>query len=304
MKPFTWSCSDSPETECISYDKRLESFRLSLREADRVIVGAGAGMSAAAGLEYGGRRFTDNFGDFISQYAIESMYAGMFYPFGTEEERWAYTARHVRLNRFDNTDATRLYRLLLELIRDKDYFVITTNVDGLFKASGFASEKVFEVQGDYAYMQCANGCHDGLYYDEGLIRKMYGATSGCRVPPQLVPHCPKCGGPMTLHIRKDSYFVEDREWDESHERYIAFLDKAATGRTLLIEIGVGFNTPTIIRFPFERFARMADGATLIRINRDFAGCLRRPRSYIPFTEDIGRIFDDLTLKKDDCPKRD
>lgn len=267
-----------------------------MREADRVIVGAGAGFSAAAGQEYGGERFARNFGDFASRYGIEDMYAGMFYHFATEEERWAYTARHVLINRFENGESILLYKLLLELLEGKDYFVITTNVDGLFGKSGFAAERIFEVQGDYGYMQCGDGCHDGLYYNESLVRKMASKTTDCRVPSALVPHCPKCGGRMELHIRKDLNFVEDKQWYDSLKRYQSFAEKAGEGKTLLIELGVGFNTPTIIRYPFERMAAEMDGVTLARMNRYNPGFMSATGRHLPFAEDIGQVLRDVAKK--------
>ena len=276
-----------------SFSERVEALRGALECADHVVIGAGAGLSAAAGLEYGGSRFSGNFADFIDRYGIPDMYAAMFYPFRTEEERWAYQARHVRLNRFDNDEAAGLYRSLFEMVGGKDHFVVTTNVDGLFVKAGFASERVFAVQGDYAYMQCAVGCHDRLYNDEGLVREMCRQTESCRVPSSLVPRCPVCGGSMEINVRKDGYFVEDDSWRESLERYRTFMAKASQGRTLLLELGVGYNTPSIIRFPFERMVSQLPSVTLARFNRDFPGRQADMGSFIPFGEDIARVLADV-----------
>lgn len=299
--PFTASCCNRLSVFGKGLDEREEEFCQALREADRVIVGAGAGFSAAAGQEYGGERFARNFGDFASRFWIEDMYAGMFYLFATEEERWAYTARHVLINRFENEESIHLYKLLLKLLEGKDYFVITTNVDGLFGKSGLAAERIFEVQGNYGYMQCGDGCHDGLYYNESLVRKMAGMTADCRVPPDLVPHCPKCGGRMELHIRKDLNFVEDKQWFDSLKRYQSFAEKAGEGKTLLIELGVGFNTPTIIRYPFERMAAEMDGVTLVRMNRDAPGFMSSTGHHIPFAEEIGKVLRDVAEKGERRP---
>lgn len=258
-----------------------------------MVIGAGAGLSAAAGLEYGGDRFVSNFGDFIRRYAIPDMYAAMFYPFDTEEERWAYLARHIRLNRYDNELAYPLYQQLLQIINGKDYFVITTNVDGLFKKSGFAPDRIFEVQGDYAYMQCAVGCHNGLYYNEELIREMSRQTKDCRVPSSLIPRCPVCGGRMDIHVRKDGCFVENEQWKKSFGDYRSFMKNAFDGNTLLIELGVGFNTPTIIRFPFERMAAQTDNITLVRINRDYPDKQAVVHKFIPFGEDTDKLLTDF-----------
>lgn len=294
--PFTVSYCNRRSVCSKGLEEREREFCQALRESDRVIVGAGAGFSAAAGQEYGGDRFAHNFGDFASRYGIEDMYAGMFYRFATEEERWAYTARHVMINRFENGAFTPLYRLLLKLLEGKDYFVITTNVDGLFVKSGFEAEKVFEVQGDYGYMQCGDGCHDGLYYNESLVREMVGHTTDCTIPSALVPHCPKCGGRMELHIRKDMNFVEDTHWNGMLRRYLSFAERARKGKTLLIELGVGFNTPTIIRYPFERMAAEEEGVTLVRMNRDYAGFESESGRHIAFDEDMGQVLSEVAGK--------
>lgn len=160
---------------------------------------------------------------------LTDMYSSAFYPFKTEEERWAYWARHILMNRYD-MPATELYRLLFNVIKDKNYFVITTNVDGQFEKSGFECERIFAVQGDYAYLQCANGCHDKLYYNEDLVREMARQTKDCRIPSELVPRCPVCGGKMDVHVRKDRYFVQDNQWYASYERYQDYMEKTCDGK--------------------------------------------------------------------------
>lgn len=285
---YTGVCCDSAD----DYRARIGSLRRALEEADRVVVGAGAGLSAAAGLAYGGRRFRENFADFAERYGIVDMYSAMFHPFGSEEERWAYQSRHVRLNRFDNAMATPLYRLLLRLVGGKDYFVVTTNVDGLFRKSGFDADRLFEVQGDYGLIQCAGGCHDGLYGDEGMVRRMCAAARECRVPTEMVPRCPVCGGPMEIHVRKDMCFVEDGAWRARLESYLSFMGRAEAGRTLLLELGVGFSTPTIIRFPFERMASGREGVTLARVNRECGLSVGDVGRFIAFEEEMGRVMGD------------
>lgn len=276
-----------------SYKGRLHKLRSALDRADYVVIGAGAGLSAAAGIAYGGKRFTDNFADFIAKYGLTDMYSSAFYPFETEEERWAYWARHILMNRHD-APATDLYRLLLEVVKGKDYFVITTNVDGQFEKSGFDDGRIFAVQGDYAYLQCAEGCHDKLYYNENLVREMARQTKDCRIPSGLVPHCPVCGGKMDVHVRKDRHFVQDDQWYASYERYQDFMEKACAGNTLLLELGVGYNTPTIIRFPFERLASQRRNITLARINRDYPDAQSRITNLLPFDENIGSILADIS----------
>lgn len=183
-------CRKMPIKE--SYSCRLAELRHALDRAEYVVIGAGAGLSAAAGLEYSGRRFTDNFGDFIRSYGFTDLYTSSFYPFKTEEERWAYWARHILQNRYDEA-GTELYRMLLRTVEQKEWFVITTNVDGLFEKAGFDRKRIFAVQGDYAYLQCAKACHNKLYYNEALVREMSRNTENCRIPTSLVPRCPVCG---------------------------------------------------------------------------------------------------------------
>lgn len=269
-----------------SFEKRVDALRKALKDAEYVVIGAGAGLSAAAGLEYGGERFRKNFPDFIEKYNLRDMYSATFYPFRTEEERWAYLSRHILLNRFDNGSAVPLYKELLRSVIGKEYFVITTNVDALFEKAGFAPERIFSVQGDYGFLQCGRGCHETLYPDEAIVREVVQRTENCRIPSELVPRCPVCGGKMEVHIRKDEYFIEDSAWSESLERYRSFMEKAMPGRTLLLEIGVGFNTPSIIRFPFERIASQHSNVTLVRVNRDYPEAQLAIPSFIPFSENL------------------
>ena len=279
-----------------SYESRLLRLRNALDYADYVVIGAGAGLSAAAGIAYSGKRFADNFTDFIARYGLTDMYSSAFYPFQTEEERWAYWAKHILMNRYD-MPATDLYRLLLHIVKEKDYFVITTNVDGQFEKSGFDGERIFAVQGDYAYLQCANGCHDKLYYNENLVREMARQTKDCRIPSELVPHCPVCGGKMDVHVRKDRHFVQDNQWYASYERYQNYMEKACDGNTLLLELGVGYNTPTIIRFPFERLAVQRKNITLVRINKDYPDAQDRMTNLFSFDENMGSILTHVSTSK-------
>ena len=174
--------------------------------------------------------------------------------------------------------------------------MITTNVDGQFEKSGFDKERIFAVQGDYAYLQCADGCHEKLYYNENLVREMVRWTKDCRIPSELVPRCPVCGGKMDVHVRKDRYFVQDNQWYASYERYEDYMEKACEGNTLLLELGVGYNTPTIIRFPFERLAAQRKNITLARINRDYPNAQSRITRFMPFGEDCTQIIQGLLLR--------
>ena len=250
-----------------SIETPLHKAERAISEAKYVLIGAGAGLSTAAGIHYDGPDFQEAFKDMIDRYGFTDLYTSSFYPFQTEEEKWAYWSRHIDYARFA-PEGLPLYKKLLELVRGKEYFVITTNVDGQFLKAGFPEEKVFEVQGDYGLMQCATACHPKRYSNESLIKQMVARQHDCHIPSDLVPHCPVCGGPMEINVRKDRYFVEDEAWHQRAEAYYAFLEKAQDKKLVLLEYGVGFNTPTIIRFPFERMAASWPHATLIRVNKD------------------------------------
>lgn len=276
-----------------SYEERIKKAKEVIQVAENVVVGAGAGLSAAAGLEYTGKRFTDNFESFIRKYNMEDLYTSSFYPFKTEEERWAYWAKHISINRYE-TPTTGLYLNLLNFLQGKDYFVITTNVDGQFRKAGFDTDRLFEIQGDYAYFQCRYGCHNKLYYNEDRVKKMTAETIDCRIPSYLVPKCPVCGCEMEVNLRKDQYFVQDANWYESSARYNKFSSNAKNKYIVYIEIGVGFNTPVIIKYPFEEMVFKNPQATLIRINRDFpAGIKENKKSTISFDEEVIDIINDL-----------
>ncbi len=190
-----------------NYKQRIEEAKKIIDNADYVIIGAGAGFSAAAGILYAGKRFEDNFQEFIEKYGMTDMYSAGFYPFETQEEKWAYWSRHVYVNRF-SVGETELYKKLLDIVKDKEYFVLTTNVEHQFWINGFDDERIFATQGDYGLMQCEKGCHDKLYSNEKLVFEALEKTEDCKIPSELVPVCPVCGGHMDLNLRKDQYFVE------------------------------------------------------------------------------------------------
>ncbi|MBI5249832.1 MAG: Sir2 silent information regulator family NAD-dependent deacetylase [Desulfomonile tiedjei] len=272
------------------YKERIDRAKHAITEAEYVLIGGGAGLSDAAGLTYAGKRFTDNFASFIARYGFEDLYTSSFYPFETQEERWAYWARHIRISRYD-APATDLYRDLFSLVKDKAYFVLTTNVEHQFRKAGFPEEKVFAVQGDYGFFQCARGCHDTLYYNEQHIYAMTLHTEDCRIPPKLIPKCPVCGGEMDVNLRKDAYFVQDEDWYEAERSYAGFLNCCNGSRVVYLELGVGFNTPGIIRFPFERLTYVNENATLIRANRDYPrGAEENISRTISFTEDMTEML--------------
>ena len=255
-----------------TYEEQIEKSAELIQHADAVIIGAGAGASTAAGLCYGGKRFTDNFAEFIEKYGSQymtDMYAAGFYPFPTEEAKWGYWSKHALMNRFE-PPSLPLYTQLYDIVKDKEYFVLTTNVDHQFYKAGFASDRIFATQGDYGKIQCQKGCHPKTYESEEMFRKMDAGRKECMIPSELVPRCPVCGGKMAMHLRCDNYFVEDEKWHEAADRYADFLVQNKTKRVVLLELGVGFNTPIIICFPFEKLVRENASYSLIRLNMDEA----------------------------------
>lgn len=254
----------------------MKSIERCLHEADAVIIGAGAGLSTAAGLDYSGNNFKQEFKQFIDKYKFTDLYTSSFYPFETENERWAYWAMHVMFARI-TPHALPLYKKLQQAVASKPYFVITTNVDGQFRKSGFNPEQIFEVQGDYAYIQSKYGTDNRRFYAEDLFRQMQQAIVDCHIPDRLIPYYKNgtivlgdlSGEPMDINIRKDKHFVQDNDWFSAYDRYRDFINTHCNNKLLLLEIGVGFNTPTIIRFPFEQMAAEFNHATLYRINRDY-----------------------------------
>jgi len=278
MKMIDWSqfLSGVPAKDYIfqdiPYEKQVEQASALLAAAETILIGAGAGASAAAGLTYSGERFTSNFSEFIEKYGskyMTDMYAAGFYPFPTQEAKWGYWSKHSMMNRF-LPPALPLYKQLYEIVKDKDYFVLTTNVDHQFQKASFQKERIFATQGDYGNIQCEKGCHPKIYDAEDLFYQMDQARRDCIVPSDLVPKCPVCGGNMTMHLRCDQYFVEDKDWHEAAGRYQNFLNRMEKKQGVLLELGVGFNTPTIIRFPFEEMANRNKRLSLIRLNRDEA----------------------------------
>lgn len=222
-----------------------------MSDAEAIVIGAGAGLSAAAGFSYSGARFEKYFADFEKKYGFHDMYTGGFYPFPTEEEFWAYWSRHIYYNRYDQP-AGEVYLALLRLVKDKNYFVITTNVDHRFQVAGFDKSRLFYTQGDYGLFQCAKPCCNKTFDNEEQVRAMLREQRDMKIPSSLIPRCPVCGGPMTTNLRSDDKFVEDAGWHAAYERYAQFLKEYSGGRVLFLELGVGMNTPVIIKYPFWR----------------------------------------------------
>lgn len=238
-----------------------------IKESDAIIIGAGSGLSTAAGLKYSGVRFQKNFSDFIDKYKLTDMYTSGFYPFPTLEEKWAYFSRHIYLNRYE-PGVLPLYKILLNFVKEKNYFIITTNCDGQFYQAGFNSENVFATQGDYTKFQCDKPCSNTLYDNRKMVEKMVKEQKSCRIPSELLPTCPLCGSKLVPHLRVDETFIENDEWYRSNKRYLDFIDRYKDKRITLLELGVGFNTPTIIRYPFEQLTTALENCILIRVNMD------------------------------------
>ena len=271
----------------------LQRLKQEIQTADAILIGAGAGLSTSAGFTYTGKRFTDTFADFISKYGFRDMYSGGFYPFETLEEHWAYWSRYIYINRYQDAPKDT-YADLLALVQGKDYFVLTTNVDHCFQKAGFDKHRLFYTQGDYGLWQCSGSCHDKTYDNEAVIRKMVAEQKDMRVPSELVPRCPVCGAPMSMNLRADSSFVEDEGWRQAAARYQDFIRRHDRLHVLFMELGVGANTPGIIKYPFWKMVYQNPKATYACVNLSEAYCPAeiRKRS-ICIDEDIDKVLKKL-----------
>lgn len=272
---------------------QTEKLAGAIETSDAVVIGAGAGLSAAAGFTYNGERFQRIFSDFHEKYGITDMYSGGFYPFDTLEEYWAWWSRHIYYNRYVRAPLP-VYANLLKVVKDRNYFVITTNVDHQFQMAGFDKERLFYTQGDYGLWQCSKPCHDSTYDNEQQVRKMVAEQNDMKIPSRLVPCCPVCGAPMTMNLRCDDTFVEDDGWHKAYERYEKFIRDNIGGRILFLEIGIGANTPGVIKYPFMRMASANRNAVYACINPEdaFIHANLKKRSIV-IREDAGRVIQRL-----------
>ncbi|MGN0072151.1 MAG: SIR2 family NAD-dependent protein deacylase [Atopobiaceae bacterium] len=253
-------------TESIgSFSDKTERIAEAIRGADAVFVGAGAGLSVAAGFSYDGERFESSFADFKARFGIEDMYTGGFYPFLDKETYWAWWSRMIWVNRYA-CPVGKAYQDLVALLEGCDYFVLTTNVDHQFQRAGIDKARLFYTQGDYGLFQCSVPCRQVTYDNRDMVEAMVREQKHQRIPSDLLPRCPRCGEPLVPNLRSDDRFVEDRGWHEAARRYEKFLKKHRKGRTVLLEIGVGGNTPSIIKFPFWRMAQENRDATYVQLN--------------------------------------
>ena len=248
-----------------AYSAQVERLKQALDSADEVVIGAGAGLSASAGLTYSGERFETYFKDFADKYGIRDMYSGGFYPFASLEEYWAWWSRHIMVNRYEPAPKP-VYDNLLKLVEGKDYFVLTTNVDHQFQLAGFDKKRLFYTQGDYGLWQCSEPCHRRTYDNEETVRRMFAEQRDMRVPTELIPRCPVCGKPMTMNLRADDTFVQDEGWYHAQSRYQDFLRRHEGMRVVFLELGVGRNTPVIIKYPFWKYTHNNTNAFYACIN--------------------------------------
>ena len=250
---------------------QIQRLKTALDEADAVVIGAGAGLSTSAGFTYNGERFHQYFADFEAKYGFHDMYAGGFYPYHTPEEHWAYWSRYILINRY--TDVPNpVYEELFRLVRDRDYFVITTNVDHCFQKAGFDKKRLFYTQGDYGLFQCSEPCCQETWDNEAVIRQMVAEQKDMRIPSALIPRCPHCGKPLTMNLRSDDRFVEDEGWHAAAGRYANFLRTSEGQKILFLELGVGYNTPVIIKYPFWQMTAKNPRAIYACINRGEVFC--------------------------------
>ena len=273
-----------------SCSEQIERLRTALRDCDAVVVGAGAGLSTSAGFVYTGERFEKNFSDFAAKYGFRDMYSGGFYPFATPEEHWAYWSRYIYINRY--MDAPKpVYDDLLKRVAEKDYFVITTNVDHCFQKAGFEKKRLFYTQGDYGLFQCSEPCCQETFDNEAVVREMVARQENMKIPSELLPVCPHCGKPMTMNLRSNDAFVEDESWHRAAERYADFLHTRKGQKILFLELGVGYNTPVIIKYPFWQMTAKNPNATYVCINREQAFAPEEiANRAIVVNEDIGKIL--------------
>ena len=278
-KPSTKNCSE-----------QIDRLKAVLQDCDAVVIGAGSGLSTTAGFTYTGERFEQHFSDFAQKYGIQDMYSGGFYPFPTKEEFWAYWSRYIYINRYQDAPKP-VYEDLLKLVQDKDYFVITTNVDHCFQKAGFDKKRLFYTQGDYGLFQCSEPCCQETFDNEAVIREMVKRQKEMKVPTELLPVCPHCGKPMTMSLRCDDTFVEDEGWHRAAERYENFLRTREGQRILFLELGVGYNTPVIIKYPFWQMTSKNPDAIYACVNQGQAVCPQEiERQSICINEDIGNTL--------------
>ena len=276
-----------------TYSDEVKRLKEALNSAEAVVIGAGAGLSTSAGFVYDGERFHKNFADFEAKYGFHDMYHGAFTRYQSPEEHWAYWSRFIFVNRYMDPPKP-VYDNLFRLVKDKDYFVLTTNVDHCFQKAGFDKQRLFYTQGDYGLFQCSVPCGIDTFDNETVIRQMVERQMNMRIPSELLPVCPNCGAPLTMHLRSDHLFVEDEGWLRASDRYTEFLRTRGDRRVLYLELGVGYNTPVIIKYPFWEMTAKNPKATYACVNFGEAVCPTEiERQSICIDSDIGKVLEDL-----------
>ena len=280
-------------TSTEDYSEQINRLKNEIENADAIVIGAGAGMSTSAGFTYAGERFEKHFADFRQKYGITDMYSGGFYPYNSLEEYWAWWSRHIYVNRYDIA-AGKPYTDLLKIVNDTDYFVLTTNVDHQFQLAGFEKKRLFYTQGDYGLWQCSKACHDKTYDNEETVRQMVSEQKNLKIPSELIPKCPICGAPMTMNLRCDNSFVQDEGWYAAASRYEDFIRRHKRLHILFLELGVGANTPVIIKYPFWNMTTANPKAVYACVNAGEAYVPKeiRDRS-ICINGDIGQILEKI-----------
>ena len=273
-----------------NFSESIQKLETEIETAEAIIIGAGAGISVSSGFVYSGSRFDRNFSDFHEAYGITDMYSGGFYPFPSIEEYWAWWSKMIWINRYE-CGVGKPYSDLLSLVCDKDYFIITTNVDHQFQRAGFDKKRLFYTQGDYGLFQCSEPCHQKTYDNEDAIRKMIDEQSNMRIPSSLIPLCPVCGKPLTTNLRIDDRFVQDDGWYASASCYEDFLRRHKGMHVLFLELGVGMNTPGIIKYPFWRMVMENENAIYCTVNKGQAYVPSEIKNRsITIDDDIGRVI--------------
>ncbi len=281
-------------TSTKDYSKQIDKLKKEIENANAIVIGAGAGMSASAGFSYDGERFEKYFSDFHKKYGILDMYSGGFYPYETLEEYWAWWSRHIWINRYD-VRVGKPYIDLLNIIKNKNYFVLTTNVDHQFQLAGFDKKRLFYTQGDYGLWQCSKACHNKTYDNEDIVHKMVLEQKDMKIPTHLVPKCPVCGAPMTMNLRCDNFFVQDKGWYASSKRYEDFIKRHKNMHVLFLELGVGANTPVIIKYPFWQMTAKNPKAIYACINYGEAVVPKEiAKQSICINKDISKVLEDLS----------
>lgn len=276
-----------------NYYAQIARLKNEIETADCILIGAGAGLSTSAGMTYDGERFEKYFSDFYKKYGINDMYSGGFYPYNSPEEYWAWWSRHIFVNRYE-VGVGKPYANLLKLVKDKDYFVLTTNVDHQFQIAGFDKKRLFYTQGDYGLWQCSKVCHDKTYDNEEAVCQMVISQKEMKIPTELIPKCPVCGAPMTMNLRCDDTFVQDEGWYAAASRYDDFIRRHKGLHILFLELGVGYNTPVIIKYPFLQMTAENSKAVYVCINYRQAICAKEIEGQsVCIESDIGNVLNCL-----------